>query len=71
MAGYLAYVVGDSHGRLMDAETRKDWRRAVRQRGTAEIDAPDWLWKSVVAMSGRHEAAYLDHCCAHDLIYRH
>ncbi|TXM70729.1 DUF2252 family protein [Methylobacterium sp. WL120] len=71
VAGYLAYVVGDSHGRLMDAEARRDWRRAVRQRGTAEIDAPDWLWKSVVALSGRHEAAYLDHCCAHDLIYRH
>ena len=71
VAGYLAYVVGDSHSRLMDAETRKDWRRSVRRRGTAEIDAPDWLWKTVVAMSGRHEAAYLDHCCAHDLIYRH
>ncbi|MGU3454158.1 MULTISPECIES: DUF2252 family protein [Methylobacterium] len=71
VAGYLAYVVGDSHANLMGAETRKTWRKEVRRRGTREVDAPDWLWNGLVAMVGRHEAGYLDHCCGHDLVYRH
>ncbi|TXN21128.1 DUF2252 family protein [Methylobacterium sp. WL9] len=71
VAGYLAYVVGDSHAKLMSAQTRKAWRQEVRRRGAREIDAPDWLWNGVVAMSGRHEAGYLHHCCEHDLVYRH
>jgi uncharacterized protein (DUF2252 family) len=26
------------------------------------LDAPSWLWLSVVELMGSHEAAYLDHC---------
>jgi uncharacterized protein (DUF2252 family) len=26
------------------------------------LDAPSWLWLSVVELMASHEAAYLDHC---------
>jgi uncharacterized protein (DUF2252 family) len=26
------------------------------------LDAPGWLWSSVVALIGSHEVAYLEHC---------
>lgn len=26
------------------------------------LDAPNWLWLSVVELIGRHEVAYLEHC---------
>ena len=28
----------------------------------AQLDAPSWLWSSVVELVSLHEAAYLDHC---------
>lgn len=71
VAGYLAYVVGESHSRVMSPQARRDWRRAIRRRGSSEIDAPDWLWTSVVEQAGRHASAYLKHCCEHDLPFRH
>jgi uncharacterized protein (DUF2252 family) len=30
------------------------------QSRTSSLDAPSWLWSSVVV--AKHEAAYLDHC---------
>ena len=26
------------------------------------LDAPDWLWATVVELMASHEAAYLEHC---------
>jgi len=26
------------------------------------LDAPGWLWKSVVELVAEHEIAYLEHC---------
>ena len=30
-----------------------------------KIDAPTWLWHSVVDLAGIHESAYLEHCRRH------
>jgi uncharacterized protein (DUF2252 family) len=60
-AHYLAYVVGQAHGRQMDEATRAGWRSEVT-RGMGGGEAPSWLWSSVVELAGRHEVGYLDHC---------
>ena len=61
-ARYLAAVVGKAHGRQMDAVVRADWRKALLDHRGIGIDAPSWLWRSVVELAGEHEAAYLEHC---------
>ena len=61
-AEYLAAVVGRAHGRQMDRTVRRAWRRTLTQNRTKRLDAPSWLWSSVVALLARHEAAYLEHC---------
>ncbi|WBO24452.1 DUF2252 family protein [Sphingomonas abietis] len=66
-ARYLAWVVGHAHARQMDAVTRSRWRGALLEHRGADIAAPSWLWKSVVDLSGTHEAAYLEHCRAYAL----
>jgi uncharacterized protein (DUF2252 family) len=67
MAHYLASVVGHAHGRQMDAKTRKAWLRELAKRRTSRLDAPSWLWLSVVDLVGAHESAYLEHCRRHAL----
>jgi uncharacterized protein (DUF2252 family) len=62
LAGYLAGVVGRAHGRQMDVATRNLWRTELARARTASLDAPSWLWSSVVELISTHEAAYLDHC---------
>jgi len=61
-AGYLAWVVGHAHARQLDARTRAAWRRVLLDNGDEGLDAPSWLWRSVVDLAGAHEAAYLEHC---------
>ncbi len=61
-ARYLAYVVGRAHARQLDAAGRRDWRRALEAAHAHDLDAPGWLWTSVVALAARHEAGYLEHC---------
>ena len=61
-ANFLASVVGKAHGRQMDEGTRKNWADALEKNRTKSLDAPSWLWSSVVALIGRHEVAYLEHC---------
>ena len=61
-AKFLAGVVGRAHARQMDAGTRRKWAaRLKRQRGKS-LDAPGWLWTSVVELVAAHEIAYLEHC---------
>ncbi len=62
LAQYLGSVVGQAHGRQMDAATRKAWRREVRPSAGATPEAPAWLWSNVVELVAAHEAAYLEHC---------
>jgi uncharacterized protein (DUF2252 family) len=46
----------------MDAETRLSWKKELNRHQSKSLDAPSWLWSSVVALIASHEAAYLDHC---------
>jgi len=61
-ARYLAEVVGKAHARQMDATTRKAFANTFNVRPSAQLDAPSWLWSSVVELASAHEAAYLEHC---------
>jgi uncharacterized protein (DUF2252 family) len=61
-ARYLATVVGKAHGRQMDVATRRKWRAELEGHRAKNLDAPSWLWASVVQLVASHEAAYLDHC---------
>jgi uncharacterized protein (DUF2252 family) len=62
LAEYLAGVVGRAHGRQMDLETRAAWLNELAGARTSALDAPTWLWSSVVALLSIHESAYLEHC---------
>ena len=61
-ARFLGAVVGRAHARQMDAATRKSWLRELDSHSTKAVDAPSWLWLSVVDLLARHERAYLEHC---------
>lgn len=58
----LAQIVGTAHARQLDDATRKSWRAELSQSSMRSMDAPGWLWSSVVSLVGVHERAYLDHC---------
>ena len=62
LAAYLGSVVGQAHGRQMSAGVRGVWSRDLAKARTAALEAPSWLWTSVVALLSIHEAAYLEHC---------
>jgi uncharacterized protein (DUF2252 family) len=61
-ASFLAGVVGKAHARQMDAATRKSWSKDLNRYRSKSLEAPSWLWSSVVALVGTHEIAYLEHC---------
>ena len=61
-ARFLAGVVGKAHGRQMNLDTRKRWHGELLRYRSKKLDAPSWLWSSVVELVGRHELAYLEHC---------
>lgn len=61
-AQYLAGVVGRAHARQMNPTIRRDFRKALRSHRSKRLDAPSWLWSSVVDLAAAHEAAYLEHC---------
>jgi uncharacterized protein (DUF2252 family) len=61
-AMFLAGVVGKAHARQMDAATRQRWRRELSHNRSKSMDAPSWLWSSVVALIAAHETSYLEHC---------
>jgi len=62
LSRYLASVVGRAHGRQMDSRDRAAWRTELKTKSTSSMNAPSWLWQSVVELTSLHEAAYLDHC---------
>ena len=61
-AHLFAGVVGRAHARQMDKQTREIWAADLTQKRSKTLDAPSWLWTSVVDLVSIHEAAYLDHC---------
>jgi uncharacterized protein (DUF2252 family) len=62
VARYLARVVGMAHGRQMSGDVRRSWRGEIDRSRSRSIEAPTWLWTSVVELVSVHEAAYLEHC---------
>jgi uncharacterized protein (DUF2252 family) len=62
VARYLGGVLGRAHGRQMERAVRKGWLADLTKNYAARLDAPSWLWSSVVELIALHEAAYLDHC---------
>lgn len=62
VARFLALVVGKAHARQMDEETRKAWRVELNRNRSRTLDAPSWLWSSVVRLIEDHEGGYLGHC---------
>lgn len=61
-AHYLARVVGRAHARQLDGDQRRQWHQELSRNRSKTLDAPSWLWNSVVELVGTHERAYLDHC---------
>ena len=61
-ASFLAGVVGKAHARQMDASTRKSWTAELDRNRSKNLDAPGWMWRSVVELIASHETAYLEHC---------
>ncbi len=61
-ASFLAGVVGKAHARQMDVATRKRWIAELGRNRSKNLDAPGWMWRSVVELIASHETAYLEHC---------
>ena len=61
-ARYLAEVIGKAHARQMDRGTRREFSKSFRSAARRKLDAPHWLWSSVVELASAHEAGYLEHC---------
>jgi uncharacterized protein (DUF2252 family) len=62
VAHFLAAVVGKAHSRQMDSATRKQWQKDLQRNRSTSLDAPTWLWTSIVELLASHERAYLEHC---------
>jgi uncharacterized protein (DUF2252 family) len=62
VAEFLALVVGRGHARQVSAASRKLWITELQRNRSKSLDAPSWLWNSVVELVSAHEAAYLQHC---------
>jgi uncharacterized protein (DUF2252 family) len=63
-ANLFAGVVGKAHARQMDQKTREAWAAQLKPatNSSKTLNAPSWLWSSVVELAATHEAAYLNHC---------
>jgi uncharacterized protein (DUF2252 family) len=61
-ARFLASVVGQAHAKQMDEKSRKEWTAELGRNRSKNLDAPSWLWTSVVQLVASHESAYLEHC---------
>jgi uncharacterized protein (DUF2252 family) len=46
----------------MDDDTRCKWLSDLQHDRSKTLDAPSWLWTSVVDLVASHEKAYLEHC---------
>ncbi len=62
LASYLAGVVGLAHRRQMEPDALRSWRSELARARSRTLDAPSWLWSSIVELISIHESAYLNHC---------
>ena len=65
IAQFLAGVVGHAHARQMRVPERTTWLAELGRNRSKSLDAPSWLWSSIVDLVATHEAAYLEHCRRH------
>jgi uncharacterized protein (DUF2252 family) len=61
-AWFLSAVVGQAHARQMNPSMKKNWLEELKRHRTAKLNAPSWLWSSVVELMVSHESEYLGHC---------
>ena len=61
-AHYLAMVIGVAHARQMSVLDRPKWLDELSRHRSASLDAPNWLWASILELMASHEVAYLEHC---------
>ncbi|KAF5277997.1 hypothetical protein FQR65_LT15886 [Abscondita terminalis] len=59
-----------AHVRQMDDSTRNSWLKELQRNQSKTIDAPFWLWRSIVELISVHEAGYLDHCRRYALAHQ-
>lgn len=64
VASYLAAIVGQAHGRQMQPDERRGWRKELQRNRAKALNAPSWLWRSVVDLLVDHQRGYLEHCRA-------
>jgi uncharacterized protein (DUF2252 family) len=62
IAWFLAAVVGQAHARQMDSPTKQKWYDELQRHRSKKLDAPSWLWTSIVELLTSHEGEYLEHC---------
>ena len=62
VAYYLGMVVGRAHRRQLDPDQTRAWSTEMATHRTKNIDAPSWLWQSLVELVAVHEHGYLEHC---------
>jgi uncharacterized protein (DUF2252 family) len=46
----------------MDDDARARWLGELKRNRSKSLDAPSWLWRSVVELVMEHEGGYLEHC---------
>ena len=71
VSAYLAAVVGKAHSRQMSVDQRKGWLAELKKTRSRDLDAPAWLWRTVVDLLSAHEKAYLEHCRRYSLSADH
>lgn len=57
VAHFLAQVVGRGHARQLSADDRRAWLAELHRNRSKSLEAPSWLWNSVVDLVAAHEAA--------------
>jgi uncharacterized protein (DUF2252 family) len=62
VARYLGNVVGRAHAAQLNRDQRKSWLAELARNRPQNIEAPSWLWRSVVELVQAHEGGYLEHC---------
>ncbi|QOT77775.1 DUF2252 family protein [Cupriavidus basilensis] len=62
VARYLGEVLGNAHARQIDLATQRSWLAELARNRSKQLDAPSWLWASVLDLIASHEVGYLEHC---------
>ena len=61
-ARYLGGVIGRGHARQMEEGAKRSCQSELARNHSKTLDAPSWLWSSVVDLVASHERGYLEHC---------